>query len=220
VKGFERDADIVGRIRDDIGKAVYPPGTRLIETELAVRYDVPRAVVRDALVLITAEGLIEREPNRVATVRSFTLTEAIEVAETRRELETLHARYAATRATPAEREEINQLLGILADYVADDGLMKYRDASLAFHMAISAAARHTTAAEVLERMRNHRLDLHFPDAFPGTAENSLRFHRAIAAAISIGDSDAAGRVMHEHMQVVVDRLRSYRAGLESQSPKV
>lgn len=215
MKGFERDADVVARIRDDIGMAAFPPGTRLIETELAARYGVPRSVVRDALVQVAAEGLIEREPNRVATVRAFTIDEAVQVAEARRELESLHARYAARRATPGERAEIIGLLGIQRSHEAEAGLHRYRDASLAFHSAISAAARHPTASEFLARLRNHRLDLHFPDAFPTTAAPAVRFHEAIAEAIAVGDDAAAEAHMFAHMDVVVQRLREYRARLHS-----
>lgn len=218
MKGFDRDADITARIRDDIGRAVFPPGAPVIETELATRYGVPRAVVRDALVQIVAEGLVEREPNKVATVRAFTLTQAIEVAEARRELETLLARYAAERATPDERRNLREMLGTMGEHADEEGLVRYRDVSLEFHMAISDAARQPVAADVLARLWNHRLDLHFPAAFPGTASNSLRFHEEIATAIAAGDPATAARVMFEHMSVVIDKLATYRERIAGEAP--
>src|SRR5690606_9631153 len=89
--------DLADRLRADLTRGEYHPRERLIEGDLVARYAMPRATVRAALLQLQAEGLVERTPNRGASVRALTVTEGIELAEVRRELEALCARDAAAR---------------------------------------------------------------------------------------------------------------------------
>ena len=75
------------------------PGQRLVEEELAALLGVTRASLRAALFDLTAEGLVERIPNRGARVRAITLEEAVAITECRMALEGLCAAKAAERVS-------------------------------------------------------------------------------------------------------------------------
>src|ERR1700689_1731860 len=100
---------LVSAMRDDILRGALPPGHRLVESELIESFSVKRNAVRQALMILEREGLIERQFNRGAHVRSFTLDQAIEIMDARVALEGLCAAKAAERATVEERKALLDL---------------------------------------------------------------------------------------------------------------
>src|SRR5690348_189599 len=79
------------------------PGQRLVEEELAGTLGVTRASLRAALFDLTAEGLVERIPNRGARVRTISVDEAVAIIECRMVLEGLCAAKAAGRDRKSTR---------------------------------------------------------------------------------------------------------------------
>jgi DNA-binding GntR family transcriptional regulator len=92
---------VTEELRRDILGGVFMPGERLIELQLSERYECGRAAVREALVQLESEGLVERQANRGAIVRRVSISEAIEITEARSALESLITARAARRATGA-----------------------------------------------------------------------------------------------------------------------
>src|ERR1700728_5059492 len=85
------------------------PRQRLVEEELAGLLAVTRPSLRAALFDLTAEGLVERIPNRGARVRAVTLDEAVAITECRMALEGLCAAKAAELVTEAQAARLNEL---------------------------------------------------------------------------------------------------------------
>jgi DNA-binding GntR family transcriptional regulator len=199
------------RLRSDIARGEYHPRERLIESELVATYGYARATVRSALVLLSAEGLVERSPNRGAAVRSLTVEEGIELAEVRRELEALSARDAALRATDDERERLGAALDAMRYAVASDDVHSYRQSSIGFHERVIAMSRHSGTSRQLKTIRMHNLQRHFPAAFQtGPISESEVDHIAIGEAIIAGDAPRAELAMREHLDRVVRFLEAYR----------
>ena len=81
-------------LRDRITNHELPPGTKLIEQDLAATFSVSRARVRDTFAVLEQRGLIERIPNRGAIVARLTAKQVIDLYETREVLEGLAVRLA------------------------------------------------------------------------------------------------------------------------------
>jgi len=94
-------AHALAALRQAILSGDVAPGQRLVEEELAGTLGVTRQSLRAALLDLTAEGLVERIPNRGARVRTVTTDEAVAITECRMALEALCAAKAAERQ-PAE----------------------------------------------------------------------------------------------------------------------
>jgi DNA-binding GntR family transcriptional regulator len=201
---------LVDAIRDDLLAAHFAPGDRLVEIDLAERYTVPRAAVRTALVTLVAEGLVERQPHRGASVRALTIDEAIEIAEIRRELEALCAQHAAEGSSALERGELLGLVEAMRMATEGSRTSEYRELSVRFHERLADIADVGVARRFLREIRNHRLASHFPEAFEaGTTENSLEQHTAIARAVAAGDAETAERLMRDHVGTVVGLLEAH-----------
>lgn len=90
--------DIVGEhLRNSIYDGTLPPGTRLVEQELAQQYSVSRLPVREALRILHNEGLVEHLPTRGVVVRTLDRRQVSELYDLREALEVLAARQAAAR---------------------------------------------------------------------------------------------------------------------------
>jgi DNA-binding GntR family transcriptional regulator len=197
-------------IRDDLADGVFSPRERLVEADLVERYDAPRAAVREALIQLAAEGLVEREPHRGARVRGMSIGEAIEMAQVRRALESITVAQAAVRATPDQRAAIVTLAQALCDAADAGDVGTYLRLNARFHRSIDEMARHRTARSILVQFQRRPIDRFFPEPFrpiPPTA--SVQAHRRIAAAIGASDPVEAEAAMYEHLTDLVDLLRRF-----------
>lgn len=205
-------APVADRLRDDILQGTFPPGERLIELQLTERYGVGRAAIRAALVELDAEGLVQREANRGATVRRISVGEAVEITEARAALEGLIARLAAERASAAERGELRDLIVDMTEAVDSDDKLGYSKLNRALHGALRRIARHRVADDLVANLRNRAAHHQFRLALmPGRARESLAQHRAIVEAVTAGDGPGAEEAMRAHLASVIDVLRQWEA---------
>ncbi len=203
---------LIDLFRQDIVNGVYIPRERLVEADLAERYGVKRSAIRAAIMQLSAEGLVEREPMRGARVRALTAAEGIEIAQVRQQLESLCARLAAERGTAEEHEQLQDALTELRDAFAATDIPRYMRANSRFHLTIITMARHHVALDILTRLGNLNFNRHFPMAFTAPAPRAANDeHARIADAIISGDVEAAGAEMHLHLAATIAVLEKQAA---------
>lgn len=184
------------------------PGQRLVEAELAEVFDVTRASVRAALIDLTAEGLVERIPNRGARVRVVSLDEAVAITECRVVLEGLCAAKAAEHATDDEIDALRQLGARMRAAVDDGEPMKYSTLNRELHRMIREIARQPVAAGLLERLHGQLVRHQFRLAMrDGRTHVSLPEHLAIIDAVARRDAQAAEAAARTHLRSVIVALR-------------
>ena len=146
---------------------------------------VTRASLRAALFDLTADGLVERIPNRGARVRAITIDEAIAITECRIALEGLCAAKAANRVTEPEAARLRQLGQELERSVADGELLKYSALNHELHRLVRDISGQAVAAALLERLNGQLVRHQFQLSLrPGRPQASLPEHLAIIAAIA------------------------------------
>jgi DNA-binding GntR family transcriptional regulator len=198
------------RLREDILRGTFPPGERLIEVQLSERYDVGRAAIRSALVELDAQGLVQRETNRGATVRRISVAEAVEITEARAALESLVARRAAERATAADRTELEALVADMRRAVRRDDKPGYSQLNRTLHATLPRIARHRVADDLIANLRDRAVHHQFQlSVMPGRAAESLAQHEAIVDAVVAGTPAAAEKAMRSHLESVIEALRQW-----------
>lgn len=203
-------ARAVAALRRAILAGDMAPGQRLVEVELAETLGVTRASVRTALVELTADGLVERVPNRGARVRAVSLEEAVAITECRMVLEGLCAAKAAENVSQPQVEALTEHAERMRQAVQDGEPLKYSELNRDLHRMVAEFSGQTVAADLLERLRaqivRHQFRLSLRSGRPQT---SLGEHLAIITAITNRDPGAAETAARAHLRSVIDALREF-----------
>ena len=205
---------VIERIKAHVEEAGLRAGDKLPgERELAERLGVSRASVKQAIVVLEVQGLVESRHGGGTYLRADRLAvETVdemmarrrrlpEVLEAREALETKLAELAAQRRTDEDLAAMDAALEHMAAEIEDGGYGIEGDRR--FHEAITAAARSGLLAEFMRSIsvqiaesRNESLRQ------PERPHQSMAQHRAILEAIRAGDPDRAAEAMRTHVRTV------------------
>jgi DNA-binding GntR family transcriptional regulator len=186
------------RVRDELQHAilegVLQPGERLRAEALAQRFGTSRTPVREALLQLEAQGLVEVEPNRGAVVKAFDAADLLDLYALRALLEPAAAARAATRIEPDEIEQLKEL--------TDDDAPPERQmaANEQFHRIIVEAARSPRLTAAMRAAsgipRSFRSSFWHDD---DQRAESLMCHRRLIDAFTARDAQLAEAVMRMHI---------------------
>jgi DNA-binding GntR family transcriptional regulator len=190
---------IAARLRQAIIAGDLPPGSRLMEPELARRLGVSRTPLREAIRQLEAEGLVTAVPRMGSFVSEVSPQDVEETYAIRAVLEGLAARQAAGNPDPGKAGKLRPILAELARKTSDYRV--YHEAAGRFHEAIFALSRNQRLQSMYHSLthqvaRFRTLSL----AVPRRPEVSLRQHRRIAEAILRSREGEAERLMREHIE--------------------
>lgn len=209
-------------IEERIATGAYPPGMRLDENELAAEFGVSRTPIREALLQLDSEGVIEMRPRRGAVVTELPPQRLCEMFEVMAELEAMCARLAARRITVAEEGALLEAHRASEKARDDNDPNAYFYLNERFHQLIYAASHNgfltEQALQLQRRLRPYRrMQLHVRDR----VRASFSEHDGIVEAIRGGDAERAAQLVREHVAVQGERfgdliasLNALRAGQE------
>jgi GntR family transcriptional regulator, hexuronate regulon transcriptional repressor len=210
--------DLARRLMLELSEGRYQVGDRLPpERDLAVKYGVSRPMVREAMIALEVQGLIEVRVGSGAYVRAlsggsgasaFSVT-AIEITEARLHFEAEAAALAATQVTEEDLTAIDELVLAIAEENLDpQGTDK---ADREFHVAIARATRNAAVVDTIERLWALRATsaeaaLLHTKARHANIKPVVDEHAAIAAALRQRDPVAARAAMRAHLSHVLESL--------------
>jgi len=207
-QGLPETVSLLDRLRMAIYHGEFMPGQRLVESELATRYDTSRGAVREALVQLENEGLILRPRNRSASVRPVTPAEAVEITEVRAVIEGLCAAKAAVAATEADHADLRELMRQMADAVKRGDMLADSRISDQMHAKIREIGGQGTANRILERLRYQDVRYQFHvSLLPGRLVKGANEHFDIIEAVLAGNAAAAEQLTRDHFFSVIAALR-------------
>ncbi len=206
-------------IREAIVDGRLGPGQRLKEVQLAQELGISRTPIREALLLLQAEGLVDASPNRGSTVRAYDVHELEDVYELRALLEGHAARRAAARIGQIELAELRgscqrfeeivddaDLPGRVTELVKENGL---------FHeMILDACGSDRLATMVRQLILTPLVYKSYIWYSPEQARLSLHAHAQLVKALEQGDAGRADAIMREHVFQARDVLLGH-LGTES-----
>ncbi|MCZ7563442.1 MAG: FadR family transcriptional regulator [Burkholderiales bacterium] len=215
---------LVAALRARIESAELAPGARLpTEQALGERFAVSRAVVREAIARLKADGYVETRQGAGALVAarpglaSFRIGAGgrldagalAQIFELRAAVETAAARLAAERRTRGDLAAIRAALGRMANAIDEghDGAA----ADDAFHRAIATATHNGYMQRFVEFLGYHFSESRRPSwtedgRRAGRPQAAQREHERLCAAIVRGDPAAAARAAEDHLRGSATRL--------------
>lgn len=221
--------EVVERIGGQIVRGDVAPGGSLpIEAELAKQHDTSRTVIREAVKMLTAKGLVGSRPRRGTYVEpeakwnildpdvlrwilqrrfSFELMRDFLVAR-----EGIEPKAAAAAAIRQDRAAIAQIAARLEDMrEADEGRMDSLESDIAFHIAILHASGNrffVQFSHVIETAL--RFSIRLTNSVKGVRMASVADHERIYRAIELGDADEAEQAAQDLLTEAI-RLMDGRA---------
>ncbi len=204
--------DVVSALRAAIFRGRYAPNQRLIETDLVEQLGSSRFLVRNALMQLVADGLVELQPNRGARVREISVAEAIEITEVRGPLEGLVAAKAAENVSDEQAVELRELGVAMSEAVAAAEPMRYSELNRRLHGRVREIADHHTATRIIQQLNGQLVQHQFQlSLVPGRPATSLPEHLAIIEGVCRRDPVAAEQAMRAHILSVKATLEGFRA---------
>jgi DNA-binding GntR family transcriptional regulator len=207
-EGLTETVSLLDRLRMAIYHGEFAPGQRLVESELATKYDTSRGAIREALALLQNEGLITRQRNRSAWVRPVTIEEAIEILEVRAVVEGMCAAKAAAQATKQDHKDLRKMAGEMTEAVRCGDVLADSRVSDQVHAKIREIAGQQTAAGIIERLRYQGVRYQFHvSLLPGRLAQGAKEHLDIIDAVIAGDPAEAEQLTRDHFASVIEALR-------------
>jgi len=190
-------------IRTAIVEGNIAAGSKISEPELAKRFDISRAPLREALARLERCHLIERTPNAGARVVKLSLVGLTSLYQLRETLEGMAARLAATQMTEAEIDAVRSLLDHhLSTQRVREGESYYQEAGdVDFHYRLILGSKNPYLINLLcdelyhlVRMYRVQLGMNGP-----RVSRAFDEHRAILNAIAARDGELAELLMRRHI---------------------
>lgn len=199
-------------IREAILDGRLTAGERLKEEQLAKDLGISRTPVREALLLLQAEGLIQSVPNRGAIVRAYSSQELADMYELRALLESYAARRAAVRVTEEQLAELSRSCKRFRELRLACDVKGLSKENLFFHFQVAEAAGTAKLVDLVQSAIQVPLVVtSFSWYSKGEARRSEDFHRRIVAALRAGDPERAELLMKEHIFEGRDALAKHMA---------
>jgi DNA-binding GntR family transcriptional regulator len=190
-------------IKADIIGGQLAQGTKIVESDLALKYGISRGPLREAIHRLEQIKLIVRIPHAGSRVVTLDTKMMGDIYTARESLEGMAARLAARLMTDVE---INALSALLDQHEANisetEGKVYFqREGDIDFHFRIAAASQNQWILENLngELYQLIRMCRHQSGQFPARAQTALNQHRQIAAAIAQRDEELAEILMRRHI---------------------
>ncbi|MGO4673227.1 FCD domain-containing protein [Bosea sp. 2YAB26] len=220
-----RTRSLSGVLEREIERAILageiPPGKRVNENHLAIRFGTSRGPVREALRALEGLGLVELIPNRGVFIRQPAVEEAIEIYDVRTVLFGLAGKLLAERVSEAEVARLRDYLEQMEAAARHRDFDRYYPLNLAFHeFIIDACGNGTLAAQYRGLVKKLHLFRARSLVQGGGLEVSNSEHREMVEAIAARDPERAQRAHSDHVARAKARLLAAYRKTEAQPTRL
>jgi DNA-binding GntR family transcriptional regulator len=193
-------SEIADWIRSQIRARRLVPGQRLVEVDLIRQTGGSRFKVREALQRLAAEGLVDIEEFRGASVRNATMDEVRQLYHARGALEGICAADFTRRATAEQRAELARLAEEMEVCVAGHAPQDFARLNAKWHNLIMDAAGDGVIKGFVQRLNTPIHHLVFETFYRGERlRAAVQDHRRIVEAVEADDPEGAERAMRDHV---------------------
>lgn len=188
-------------LRDEIVEGTRPPGSALIQLQLAAELGISRTPLREALGRLTHEGLVVWEPGHGYVVKSLSPATVTEVHQVRERLETLALELACGRLSRVEAARVRLLIEQMREADPGDAQEQYQ-LNRQFHQAVVAPCDNAFLLSILDQLWDHPVSRRITRSYvhdPGNVDRMICEHEEILAASLAGDTEHLLSLSVAHM---------------------
>jgi DNA-binding GntR family transcriptional regulator len=177
------------------------PGQRLVEVDIIRKTGGSRFKVREAFQRLAAEGLVEIEEFRGASVRGASMEEVRQLYRARAALEGLCAGDFVRRASAADRRRLQELASQMEDCVENGSAELFGRLNSEWHSLIMRVSGNDVIEGLVKRLNTPVHHLLFETFYRGNRlREAVDDHRMILEAVLCNDPEGAERAMRHHIE--------------------
>jgi DNA-binding GntR family transcriptional regulator len=196
--------EITHTVRAAVISGELRPGVVYSAPSLAAQFGVSATPVREAMLDLASEGLVESVRNKGFRVTSVSARDLDELSELRALIEVpTVARITAAGVDPSVLEPLRPLAATIEEAAAAGDLITHVAADMEFHLRLLALGGNTHLVETVRSLRSRsRIYGLRKLADRGELVTSAREHAALLDLVEAGDADGAERLMDRHIRHV------------------
>jgi DNA-binding GntR family transcriptional regulator len=197
------------RIREMIRKGALKKGDRILEAPMCQAMGVSRTPLREALRILSSEGLIELIPNKGAYVAQPSLKDIGEMFYVMSILEGTCARVCVEKMDDEGLRRLDDLYRKLEEHCQTEDREKYMAVNHSFHSLVQELAGNKVLSEVINALRQKILLYRYRQIYqPNRLKESMQEHRDLQQAFRERNPEGAERFMQEHLTRQFNALKS------------
>ena len=194
-------------LRRRIIELELPPGAALSEAEIGARLGVSRTPVRESLILLAEEGLVEVFPQRGSFVGPIRYEDVVSAQFVREAIECSSLELGGFQVTEGDLAELRALIVRQREADAVDDAAGFFDLDEQYHQRLMAACGHESAWRIVapakaQMDRARRLSL--PEN--GKMSDLVEQHEHVVDALAGRDVSGAVDALRRHLRVVLDDI--------------
>jgi DNA-binding GntR family transcriptional regulator len=197
-------------IKDGILGNEYPPGYQVLEADLAEALGMSRTPIREAIVRLENEGLVEIIPRQGMRVVSLSASDMKEIYEVLTALETMAVDLLARRnLTEMDLVPLEAALTEMDKALENDNLDAWAEADSRFHFSLIELCGNARLATMVHQVSDqaHRARMITRRLRPKPTKSNVE-HRAVLDAIRRGDWEGARQIHYDHRMRASETLLS------------
>jgi DNA-binding GntR family transcriptional regulator len=199
-----RSSAVYRALKRAIIEQALAPGAKLPEDAIGERLGVSRTLVREALLRLSGEGLVELRPNRGACVAQPTLEDGRDIFAVRRTLERLVVETLSGRLTAEQRRKLEVHVAAEEKASGQDAAASIRLAG-EFHTLLADMTSNAFLARYVNEVVSRCSLILALYGRPHSADCAVSEHRSVLAALAAGDAARAVEVMDQHLDLITTR---------------
>lgn len=206
-------------LRDEILGLELPPGSPIDEVQLAEKFGMSRTPIREALVRLAGEGLVETLPNRSTMVSNIDFLNLHTFFDAITLMYRVTTRLAARNHQPQDLERIRALADEFATAVAAKDALGMIATNRDFHAAIAEAGRNPYFTSLCLRLLDEGrriLRLYYQSYDDRLPHQFVEEHEEMISAITARDVELADRIAKQHADQIVRQIQQLFARDERQ----
>ena len=192
---------VVRTLEVDIVLGRLFPRERLVEKQLASRFQTSRHVVRQALLELEIAGLIVRETNKGATVCEYSAEEVHQLYQMREIVERQAAMLIPLPVSDGQYEKLKRICDIHAAAIADSDMLEVVAANKEFHQVLYRLCGNPFLADVIDEMAKKSNLVRFTSSTDFERLKQARDdHYRILEALTGDDNETLADMCVKHLQ--------------------
>jgi len=209
----QRNSEIIyTELRQAISGLQLPPGTSLSEQDLAQRYGLSRTPVREAMLRLSEDGLVDVVPRSGTFVSRIRLSLVREAMMARRALEAATVRAATAHAGPDDFARLQANLAEQQVHAEAGDINTFHNTDEDFHAIFAQIGKYPSLWALIQQVKIH-IDRYRWLTLPQQGRMLLvvQEHAAIVSAMADGNADLAVALMDEHLSKLRPDMVTFRA---------